>query len=179
MHWARAEYVFQSASTLPFSKDNFEIEWITRRGGSTKDIFKSVSEKLIKCSSLPDYLLVHVGTNDLQNLTTVNQMIITKSAFSNLEKLYLEMSVETKKGGPPLAIRKRFIWSEIISRVNYGGKGSASEQDGLRRKLNRSLRGKLGKSGIGVVTHMEINRKDLILFRLPGSDGVHLSRSGH
>ena len=68
------------------------------------------------------------------------------------------------------------VWTEFLPRRHWKGVFKHSAMDKARRKLNRAMRVFCEAMDIKVLSHVNIQEEQEILYR---SDGVHLSKFGY
>ena len=118
-------------------------------------------ERKLKDSPPPNYLVIHLGSNDL---TTIK----LKDLMSNIECSVLRLKT--------LLPRTKLIWSDILQRCYWHGATSQVKIEKTRIRINSFARGLVLKEGGFTIRHQTITVKEIALYR---NDGVHLSNVGN
>ena len=118
VYWAA-----RSTSTRPGGKDltlqtkNITILWFGIRGMRWQD-FDSTFEKKLKSNPPPNYLVVHLGSNDLGILPGAQLFYSIKCSFLRCKLLAPNMSI---------------VWSDMLPRLYWHNAKSAASVDSMRK----------------------------------------------
>ncbi|XP_078241896.1 uncharacterized protein LOC144586845 [Pogona vitticeps] len=111
--------------------------------------------------SPPDILVVHLGGNDLPQVSGKALILDIVRDLDRLHALYP---------------RIRIVWSTIIPRLNWRGAINVDRVNNARRLVNKEVCRSVCNRGFGsVIGHRRILTSKLEYFR---KDGVHLSEAG-
>ena len=87
--------------------------------------FDSTFEKKIKANPSPNYLVVHLGFNDLGILPRAQLFQSIKCSFLHRKLLAPNISI---------------AWSEILPRLYWHNAKSAARVDSMRKEVNRKVK---------------------------------------
>lgn len=134
--------------------------WWQGRSGLTLNKIKGYIGTLIKLEDPPNFILLHVGGNDLGNIKLADLR-------SNLKDFILWL-----KNVMPDAI---LIWSQILPRTSWRYSNNLAAMDRTRQRLNNFVSTFVLKMGGGYLRYPEIKGNPTFL----REDGVHLTSLGN
>lgn len=161
VYWAaRSACIRPGGKHLTLQDKNINILWFGVRGMRWKD-FDPLFDNKLKSNPPPDYLVVHLGSNDLGILCGVELIHTVKCSLLRCKVLV-----------PGLTI----IWSDMLPRLYWHNAKSASKVDATRKAVNRAVKQFLRREGGLVIRHPTITFAQKQLFRY---DGTHLNDLGN
>ena len=125
------------------------------------DQFDSLFYSKLGANPTPDFLMVHLGSNDLGLLPGLELFHHIKCSFLRCKLLAPNMSI---------------IWSDMLPRLYWHNAKSASSIEAMRKDVNRKVRNFLKTEGGLVIRHPTITFAEKQLFRY---DGTHLNDLGN
>lgn len=122
--------------------------------------FDSKFEMETKQRPVPNYVLVHLGANDLVNVNTKELIENIKSSFLRIKALTPSVDI---------------IWSDMLPRLYWYGTLRPKVIEKARKRVNCAIRSFIKQEHQFTLRHPEITAKNFNLFR---HDGTHLSPLG-
>lgn len=140
------------------------IKWHAIRGLQWQQLDPHIL-KLLRTATPPNFLVIHLGSNDL---TTTG--LTSKKLIEEIQCSFLRYNV--------LLPNTKLIWSSILPRLYWHGAplNCGGKIDKKRKKINRKIRSFVLDLGGAVISHPNISPKVTELFR---HDGAHLSMMGN
>lgn len=161
VHWAG---IFarsrRGGPSLGLQRRNVTIKWFGTPGMRWEQLTNFVEKKLAD-SPPPNYMVIHLGSNDLTNLKTKDLICNIECSILRLRTLYPQI---------------KLIWSDILQRCYWHGALSQVNVEGTRKRINRAAKSIMLKENGCIIRHNSITVKEISLFR---HDGVHLTNSGN
>jgi hypothetical protein len=123
---------------------------------------------LLKRKAPPNYLMLHLGSNDLAKTEITSKKLVEEIKCSLLR--YNALLSNTT-----------LVWSSILPRLYWHGVPvelgkKINKKTKNRTNVNRRIRSFILDLGGAVISHDNITPSDISLFRY---DGTHLSREGN
>ncbi|XP_078496724.1 uncharacterized protein LOC144752739 [Lissotriton helveticus] len=161
VHWA-SKYAEQQVygRNLGLKEHLHEVQW-WGKGGMRWGALLPWLAKMVPQRGCPDLLIIHLGENDLVQLSGL--------ALVQLMQRDLEV-LKSRLAGTCIA------WTELVPRKVWRGAMKHGAIEKARRKLNRAMRLYCVDKDIKVIAHGGIRLEEPLAFR---DDGVHLSRLGN
>lgn len=159
MFWAACHALTREGPQLGLEED-YWITWKGRRGRKLCDAVSDLQKELESADVHPDFLIVHLGCNDLIQSSAKALHIMVRDLLSICSDLLPHTQL---------------IWSYIFPRLDYRG---ATFPEGMNNKLkqvNRNARNLFRRANGKVIGHPEISPLSSQLFR---RDGLHLTDLG-
>lgn len=121
--------------------------------------------QLIKHEVPPNYLVIHLGSNDL-----VTPNLTSKKFIEEIQCSFLRYNA--------LLPNTKLVWSHILPRRYWHGAplNSGKNIDKKRKRINKNISKFVTEMGGGVISHANISVANPDLFRF---DGTHLSELGN
>ena len=158
MYWAyRSSCSRPGGRHLNLKDRNVNIMWFCVKGMRWEQ-FDALFESTLKSSPPPNYLLVHLGSNDLGLIPGIQLFHLIKCSFLRCKVLAPHMTI---------------IWSDLLPRLYWH---NASKIDSARKDVNRNVKQYLKSQGGLVNRHPSITHTEKRLFRY---DGTHLNQLGN
>lgn len=155
------------AATQPGGRNlnlSARVKWQTIRGLQWHELDPHIL-KLLKNSPPPDFLVIHLGSNDL-----TTEGLTSKKLIKEIECTFLRYNA--------LMPDTTLVWSAILPRLYWHGAplNSGKKIEKKRTTINRKVRSIVLDLGGAVISHRNILAKFTQLYR---HDGTHLSRTGN
>ena len=161
VYWAARSAIKRPGGRhLNLQLHNLYIEWFGTRGMKWQD-FDPLFENKLSTSPPPDYLVVHLGSNDLGSIRSSELVYSMKCSFLRCKAL---------------APNSTIIWSDMLPRRYWHNAKDASKVEGARKNINRKVKQFLKQEGGLVIRYPSITFADKQLFRY---DGTHLNELGN
>lgn len=144
---------------LGLERLNAEIVWITKRGMKWAE-FDAMFESELRHRPVPNFLLIHLGANDLVTGKS-------KELIENIKCSFLRIKV--------LSPSTNLIWSEMLSRRYWHETLKPVIVEKARKRVNCAIRSFMKEEKQFVIRYPSIKASDVNLFR---QDGTHLSPIG-
>lgn len=161
VYWAaRSAFKRPGGKHLNLQLNNLSIEWFGTRGMKWQD-FDPLFESKLKTNPPPDYLIVHLGSNDLGLATSLELFHSIKCSFLRCKLLAPNLSI---------------IWSDMLPRLYWHNASDASKVEAARKNINRKVKQFIKQEGGFVIRYPSITFADKQLFRF---DGTHLNDLGN
>jgi lysophospholipase L1-like esterase len=161
IYWAsRSAIKRPGGKNLNLQLNNLTISWFGTRGMKW-EAFDPQFENQLKHYPPPDYLVVHLGSNDLGIVSAIE-------LFDSIKCSLLRCKV--------LAPNLTIIWSDILPRLYWHNAKDASKIEAVRKNLNRKVKQFLKQEGGLVIRYPSITFAHKDLFRY---DGTHLNDLGN
>ncbi|XP_078506937.1 uncharacterized protein LOC144767330 [Lissotriton helveticus] len=161
VHWA-SKYAERQVygRNLGLKGHLHEVQW-WGKGGMRWGALLPWLAKMVPQRGCPDLLIIHLGENDLVQL----------SGLALLQLMQRDLDVlKGRLAGTCIA------WTELVPRKVWRGAMKHGAIERARRKLNRAMRLYCGDNDIKVIAHEGIRLAEPLVFR---DDGVHLSQLGN
>ncbi|XP_078527935.1 uncharacterized protein LOC144802402 [Lissotriton helveticus] len=161
VHWA-SKYAERQVygRNLGLKGHLHEVQW-WGKGGMRWGALLPWLAKMVPQRGCPDLLIIHLGENDLVQL----------SGLALLQLMQRDLDVlKSRLAGTCIA------WTELVPRKVWRGAMKHGAIEKARRKLNRAMRLYCGDNDIKVIAHEGIRLAEPLVFR---DDGVHLSQLGN
>ncbi|XP_078518935.1 uncharacterized protein LOC144784126 [Lissotriton helveticus] len=161
VHWA-SKYAERQVygRNLGLKGHLHEVQW-WGKGGMRWGALLPWLAKMVPQRGCPDLLIIHLGENDLVQL----------SGLALLQLMQRDLEVlKARLAGTCIA------WTELVPRKVWRGAMKHGAIEKARRKLNRAMRLFCGDKDIKVIAHKGIRLAEPLVFR---DDGVHLSQLGN
>ncbi|XP_078502436.1 uncharacterized protein LOC144756516 [Lissotriton helveticus] len=161
VHWA-SKYAERQiyGRNLGLKGHLHEVQW-WGKGGMRWGALLPWLAKMLPQRGCPDLLIIHLGENDLVQL----------SGLALLQLMQRDLDVlKGRLAGTCIA------WTELVPRKVWRGAMKHGAIEKARRKLNRAMRLYCGDNDIKVIAHEGIRLAEPLVFR---DDGVHLSQLGN
>ncbi|XP_078515108.1 uncharacterized protein LOC144773922 [Lissotriton helveticus] len=161
VHWA-SKYAERQVygRNLGLKGHLHEVQW-WGKGGMRWGALLPWLAKMVPQRGCPDLLIIHLGENDLVQL----------SGLALLQLMQRDLDVlKGRLAGTCIA------WTELVPRKVWRGAMKHGAIERARRKLNRAMRLYCGDNDIKVIGHEGIRLAEPLVFR---DDGVHLSQLGN
>lgn len=134
--------------------------WWQGKSGMVVSQLEGHLKRLKKYEDPPDYLLIHVGCNDIGNIKVGH---LRNDIKNILQKLSKDMP------------STKIIWSQMLPRIKWRYSLNNAAMEKARRRVNNSIASHVLKSGGFYIRYPDILGKE-IFFK---EDGVHLSDVGN
>lgn len=158
VHWAERRARSERASWSRLTATT--THWDGRRGMRWYQL-SAVCSQLAKASSHPQWLIIHLGGNDLASIPLLELILTMQKDINRFSELFPETCV---------------VWSDILPRATYRGAVSNAKVEKARKSLNNAMRTHMPKINGEVIHHPNIQWDAHHLFR---KDGVHLNDTGN
>lgn len=160
LFWARKHAVSSSFGSQLGISGRACVSWLARRGMLWGHLIPMLTDYAGRHPP-PQILLIHLGSNDLGQRTTLSLRRQASEDFVAIQQLWPGVQL---------------LWSEQLPRRAWRHARSVRRIDVARKRLNAYIGNRVAAQGGGVVRHPMIGWKDAHLFR---PDGVHLSNEGN
>ncbi|XP_068100043.1 nuclear factor 7, brain-like [Hyperolius riggenbachi] len=139
---ARAEKRARSSPyghDLGFGKHNCTVHWMAKVGMMWDDL-ASEMERKVAVMGAPDILVVHLGGNDLEEVTALNLKFAMRRIFTHFSQRYTGTIV---------------FWSSIVPRAEWIFTGIEK----ARKDCNQGMSWAAKKDGFKIITHFGVEKK--------------------
>jgi hypothetical protein len=141
-----------------------KVQWFGHRVMQWHQLDPAIMD-LLKRKAPPNYLMIHLGSNDLAKSEITSKKLVEEIKCSLLR--YNALLSNTT-----------LVWSSILPRLYWHGVPVelGKKINKKRTNVNRRIRSFILDLGGAVISHDNITTYDISLFRY---DGTHLSREGN
>ncbi|XP_041346999.1 uncharacterized protein LOC121366737, partial [Gigantopelta aegis] len=162
IYWASKRAAVQLNSHLRLERLGVNISWMGRRGLKWDGAMYNIRKRLVE-NPPPQYIVLHVGSNDVTEIATAELCVKVERDIHSLSQSLLSSKCI-------------LVWSDLLPRLTWRGGNSVTAIEKKRKRVNRSGRKAVLAGGGRVIRHDDITFDCPQLFR---SDGVHLDDIGN
>lgn len=156
VYWAERHPLARRGSTLLGGK---EVRWLGVRGMRLCSFWRFLLDQESRWGR-PHWLVVHLGGNDLGQLTSIGLILRLKELFQRVRIRWPEVQL---------------VWSDIVPRSRWRGARDVVALDGARKKVNCAVsQWVVAHGGVAVRHPLLVVQSPWLFWR----DGVHLSEEG-
>lgn len=165
IHWAHNEAVKTNRCQLGLNPDKFSVRWFSQPGLNLQEFDTFIDLKRNGFSD-PNFLVIHIGSNDLTTPDLTGKTIIEdiKCKIARCQALFQNVCI---------------VWSSILPRRywHYAPLNSGADIDSKRRRINSAINNYVTEVKGKAIRHdQNIMAKEISLYR---PDGTHLSKTGN
>ncbi|VDI08973.1 Hypothetical predicted protein [Mytilus galloprovincialis] len=133
--------------------------WLGKSGMRLKDLLNRI-KLMLRYEEPPNYLVIHIGGNDLGEIKT--------GVLRNRLKHYVNNITE-------LLLNTTLVWSQILPRLTWRYSANIDAMDRSRQRINSSLASYIIRHGGHYIRYPDISPNSTFICQ----DGVHLTDIGN
>lgn len=133
--------------------------WLGKSGMRLKDLLNRI-KLMLRYEEPPNYLVIHIGGNDLGEIKTGVLRNRLKHYVNNIKELLLNTTL---------------VWSQILPRLTWRYSANIDAMDRSRQRINSSLASYIIRHGGHYIRYPDISPNSTFICQ----DGVHLTDIGN